>query len=262
MTKRSSSPKISFRKLARWGGALAAAVLFLLVFTAAVEVQKRVSCNDIKVKVDYENGIFFIHEEDILREVCVQDNDSIIGQPLTEVNLAALEQQLHRNPFAANIELYADIRGNLNIEVEQRQPLLRVIHNVNYYIDKKGKLMPVSPKFTARVPVVTGIARPVPENGSVAEDSLLAAIYQLGVFVEADPFWKAQIAQIHFNENEEVELFTRLGSQTIVLGEVDRLNDKFARLMRFYKAALPVVGWDKYHLVNLKYDNQIICKKY
>ena len=56
----------------------------------------------------------------------------------------------------------------------------------NYYIDNKGKIMPI-PNSSAHVAVVTGY---------VDRDFAVKELYTLGVFLQAHPLWDAQIEQI------------------------------------------------------------------
>jgi cell division protein FtsQ len=50
----------------------------------------------------------------------------------------------------------------------------------------------------------------------------------------------------------------RVGNQRILLGNADSLATKFSNLKIFYKQALPLVGWDAYKLINIKYINQVV----
>jgi cell division protein FtsQ len=58
-----------------------------------------------------------------------------------------------------------------------------------------------------------------------------------------------------------MELVPRVGSQKIVFGNGDDLESKFKNLLVFYKKAIPLVGWDTYSTINLKFKGQIVCVK-
>ena len=36
---------------------------------------------------------------------------------------------------------------------------------------------------------------------------------------------------------------------------------KFDKLLRFYRSGLSSVGWDAYRTVDVRYRNQVVCKK-
>jgi hypothetical protein len=58
----------------------------------------------------------------------------------------------------------------------------------------------------------------------------------------------------------EVELIPRAGDHVVVLGQLDGYEKKLDNLMLFYRQAAPAEGWGKWSRINLKYDNQIVCK--
>lgn len=57
----------------------------------------------------------------------------------------------------ARVEAYKTPSGMIKLEVEQKIPILRVISpRGNYYVDNLGSTMPVSRRYVAHVPVVSG----------------------------------------------------------------------------------------------------------
>jgi cell division protein FtsQ len=56
-----------------------------------------------------------------------------------------------------------------------------------------------------------------------------------------------------------------LGRQKIVFGSAEtseEVRDKFNRLKVFYKEAMPFEGWNKYTEISLKYEGQVVCRKF
>ncbi len=41
----------------------------------------------------------------------------------------------------------------------------------------------------------------------------------------------------------------------------ETIERRMERLMEFYRAALPRVGWDRYSEINIEFENQVVCKK-
>jgi cell division protein FtsQ len=75
---------------------------------------------------------------------------------------------------------------------------------------------------------------------------------------------RAQIGQIHREKNGDFLLIPQVGAHKIVFGTAKNdkdVEDKFNKLIVFYKEGLPFEGWNKYNLINLKYDKQIVCSK-
>ena len=83
--------------------------------------------------------------------------------------------------------------------------------------------------------------------------------------IEKDGFWSAEIVQIVAQNSPsgvlELELVPRSGSYTILFGEIDNVEQKLSKLLRFYKDGLNNRGWDSYSTINVKYDGQVVCSK-
>lgn len=83
--------------------------------------------------------------------------------------------------------------------------------------------------------------------------------------VEEDDFWRSEVVQIVARTAPsgalEVDLIPRSGRHTIRFGRLEREDEKFERLMRFYRYGLPRIGWDRYRTVDVRFDDRVICRK-
>ena len=83
--------------------------------------------------------------------------------------------------------------------------------------------------------------------------------------VENDDFWRSEVVQITAHTTPsgalEVELTPRSGRYTILFGRLEEVDRKFDKLLRFYRNGLPVLGWGTYRTIDIRYDNQVVCKK-
>ena len=122
---------------------------------------------------------------------------------------------------------------------------------MNYYLDEKGQPMPLS-NSSANVAIVTGMA----DRTFVTKE-----LYELGLFLQSNPLWKAQIQQINITPSKELEMVPRVGDHILFLGKPGNYEQKFGRLEKFYKKGLNQIGWNKYSRISLEFDNQIICTK-
>ena len=240
-----------------------AAILIVLFLTATISRQEASECVSVKIRIDHDKGNFFLDEGDINRILEQEAKVELIGVHPREIDFPRIENMIRDNPFVENAEIYVDIKGNLFIDVVQREPILRVINTkgVSYYIDKNGQKLPVCRKFTARVPVSTGH---ITDNHSLEgelESPVLKELYALARFISQDKFWKAQIEQIDVNDKHEFELVPRVGDHVIEFGDATGIVGKFDKLMLFYKEGLKSVGWNKYRSINLKYNDQVVCVK-
>mgnify|MGYP005803769421 CR=1 FL=1 len=83
--------------------------------------------------------------------------------------------------------------------------------------------------------------------------------------VEEDDFWRSEVVQIVARTTSsgalEVELTPRSGRFTILFGRLDAVVAKFDKLLRFYRSGLSVIGWAAYRTIDVRYRNQVVCKK-
>ena len=84
-------------------------------------------------------------------------------------------------------------------------------------------------------------------------------------YVENDAFWRSEVVQIVAHSTPagslEVDLVPRSGKFTIRFGRLDGVERKFDRLARFYRQGLSRIGWDAFRSIDVRYDNQVICKR-
>lgn len=234
----------------------------IVVLMSFIEVKKsEVICKDVKVYIP--GNQYFIDKEEVDNILDVKSK-ALIGHRLEDINIHALENKLKANPFIEFAKVYADMDGIIQVEISQRQPIMRVVNKFDqdFYIDQHGLKIPLSQNFTAKVLVATGN---IDELFSNRVDSLhtdmARDLYKTADFIRKDSLWSAQIVQVFVNDHHEMELIPRVGNQRILLGNADSLKTKFANLLVFYKQALPQVGEDAYKIINIKYANQVIGVK-
>ncbi len=81
-----------------------------------------------------------------------------------------------------------------------------------------------------------------------------------------DDFWNAQIVQINLTAGRggrepEVELIPRAGAHVIMLGHLERVEEKLEKLLLLYRHVLDYEGWDGVRYIDLRFENQIVCTK-
>jgi len=234
----------------------------LVVLMSFIEMKKgEVVCKDVKVYIP--GSQFFIDKDEVDNILGVKSN-ALIGHKLEEINIHALENRLKANPFIEFAKVYADMDGVIQVEISQRQPIMRVLNRFDqdFYIDQHGLKIPLSPNFTAKVLVATGFIDELFANKVDSLHTVIAQdLYKTADFIRRDSLWSAQIVQVYVNDQHEMELIPRVGNQRILIGNADSLKTKFANLLVFYKQALPKVGEDAYKIINIKYTNQVIGVK-
>lgn len=209
-------------------------------------------CDGMKLVIKDSIDYGFISQKEILR-LLNGKKLSPVGKKMDEVNTRQLEDELAQHPLIENVECYRTPGGKIGIEITQRLPVLRVMagNGDNYYIDNKGKVMPI-PGSAAHVVVATG---------AISRDFATKELYPLGIFLQKHSLWNAQIEQIHVTADKELELIPRVGDHVIFLGKPGNYEEKFERLKAFYEKGLNKIGWNKYSRISLEFNNQIICTK-
>jgi len=230
------------------------------------EEHKKITCKDLVVSIEYGEAEPLITTGE-LNSIVYDAFDSLVGKKLTDINSVDIEKQVSAIGFIESAEVYSTITGTMKIKVKQRNPVLRVINSSNqdFYIDRKGKLMPVKTGRATRVPVASGA---IPDtytdttNASTSDNSeLLNELYRLASYIRADDFLRAQIEQIYVTGEREFELIPKVGRQLILFGDISGMENKFNKLKVFYEQGMKKAGWDKYCKINLKYHDQVICEK-
>lgn len=64
-----------------------------------------------------------------------------------------------------------------------------------------------------------------------------------------------------WKKNGDVQLAPLVGDHIIELGDVDNFERKLQKMRAFYEQVLVKNSWDKYDVISLKYNNQVIAKR-
>ncbi len=231
----------------------------LVVLMSFIEVKKsEVVCKDVKVYIP--GNQYFIDRQEV-DNILQVNSHALLGHRMEDINIHALESRLKANPFIEHAKIYADMDGTINVEISQREPILRLMNRFeqDFYVDQHGLKIPLSANFTAHVLVANGYIDELFANRvDTLHTAIAAELFKTADYIRKDTLWNAQIAQIYVNKDHEMELIPRVGNNRILLGDADSLDTKFHNLLVFYKKALPRVGWDTYKVINVKYANQVV----
>jgi cell division protein FtsQ len=251
---------------------LLSGVVFLLGFSSFK--QNETLCSGFEVYINYQGADHLITPWMIKTQVKNRCGDPQ-SHSLYDINIENIELQILSIPYVLKADVYLTVEGRLVARIVQRKPLMRVINRLGqeFYADDEGALMPANSNFPARVIIVNGnITLPYPLNANLINikadkaDTLQSRlnIYRAFHIVQkatADSFLLAQVSQLYFNSENEIEITPAFGNHIILFGDTSNTSEKFEKLKAFYIQALPKVGWETYHTINLKYENQIICIK-
>jgi cell division protein FtsQ len=240
---------------------------YLLMSFAFVDDKKdALLCKNIKITIDADEKSSFIDANSI-RTVLLNCGEKIIDERLDKVNTYKLKQILSKNHAIKSINVFTTIDANLNVEIKQRRPIIRIqCENFCCYIDDAGYIFPLSPKADLYIPIVTGTIFPAPRAGFVGyipkngTGDILNQLYEFAVFLKDDVFWNNMIEQINITNNK-IEIVPQIADHIVKLGKLENFKSKLKKLRKFYKNGLPAIGWNKYKTIDIEYRKLIICKK-
>ena len=226
-------------------------LLMIVVLLFAFSSSKNTGRIVESVNIEFvDNKYPFLTEENVSK-LLIQKNGTVSGVPKEILDLNELEIALNENPIIKNAEVYMSVNGELTARIEQKNPIARVNTNASFYIDDRGSYMPLSSNYSARVPLVTGRI----------EKNKLENVFKVARKVYDDQILSKYVTEIHQNDNKTIFLKLRQNSFKVYLGEVDRLDKKFSNLKAFYQKALKDKTLNTYSIVNLQFDNQVVCTK-
>lgn len=251
---------------------------FVVAMSFVKERRNKILCHDIKVEIldSLRNGFITVSDiEDFFHETDM----NVIGTSVMSVNTKELERKLKQYASVKNSEVYVTLEGDIRVEIDQRNPIVRVINKrgQSYYIDQEGTIMPLSSKYSSHVLIANGNIVEHFEVNRTREiycnnpdsyrdetwknNHLMCDLYELSRFIYEDDFWRSQVEQIYVNDESEFELIPRVGAHIICFGSIENYETKFRNLRAFYLQGLNNVGWNKYDKISLKFENQVICTK-
>lgn len=254
--------------------------------------------SSLNISIDQPTNSRFVTQENIANTFSTMGY-GLANQNINNIDLARLEQNLKNKPSIAKANVYRTIGGRVEIEIEEREPIVRIFNDngISFYLDGGGSLMPLSNQYSARVMIVNGNVN-IPystvnqledlenkiskmfrrSNTSAVQNTelinklrldqqtlpgadLLKGVFELAKFIHTNDFWKAQISQVHIQDENNIELIPRVGNHVILLGDASQIEEKFQKLFTFYQQGLSKTGWNEYSVINLKFKNQVVCTK-
>jgi len=222
-------------------------VVFLCAFSSKRNSKRKIQIPEIKFVGD--DNLYVTHET--VSKLLIVNEASVANKPKRIIDLNELESALNSNEMIKSAQVSMSVNGLLSAEIEQRKPIARVRTNASYYIDDEGSFMPLSANYTARVPLVTG----------AVEKNNLFTVFEIAKKVQSDKFLTEHVVQIHQNLDGSVNMKFRKHDFEIRLGSLALLDKKINNLKAFYAKAMKDNMLDKYDIVNLKFDQQVICSK-
>ena len=241
-----------------WSIAAAALiVLFVVAWTAKNE--KKIT--DIQVELVGESAQALFMDEIAIRSI-LNEQGVQVGVPLEQVNLTQLERFIEKTEWVKNAEFFINNQLVLEAKIEQRIPIARVFtaNGASFYIDNDGRRLPLKQLTVLNLPVFTGFPSDQVKL-SKPDSALLKDLLLFAKTIQKDSFFMAQVAQVHIEPNGTFQMVPTLGDHLVLLGTVEKLEDKLNRLFTFYKKVWVGAGVNAYQIIDCRFDDQVVALK-
>lgn len=239
-----------------------AAVGTVVLLVSAIRSKDSKGCAGIEITIAGNSGNFFLDKKEIKNIITADGARELVGKHTASFDLQQMENILEKNIWVKNAELFFDNNQVLQVKVEEREPVARLftVNGHSFYIDKDGDRLPLSENFSARVPVFTSF--PVDAERLNKKDSLfLSNVKDVAEYILKDAYWMAQIEQIDITSDRQLEMIPKLGDHIIRFGDATEAERKFHQLYLFYQQVSNQFGWNKYSIIDVQYNNQVVATK-
>ena len=254
--------KVNIRKVVVFTFWCIASAGVLVLLVAAIQYRNNKICKGYKIEITGPSKELFIGKKEINDLLAAAGAGQWKDRPTQSFDLRRMESVLEKNVWIRDAQLFFDNNEMLQVRVIEREPVTRIFTESgnSFYIDSSGAQLPLSDKLPVKLPVFTDY--PSPGIRLHGRDSLLTVqIRQLSAYIRKDSFWMAQIAQIDITSDRTFELVPTIGSHVIVFGDGEDYQQKFHRLLVFYKEVLSRTGFDKYSRIDVAYGGQVVGTK-
>tara|TARA_Y100000816_G_scaffold282474_1_gene258218 strand:- start:1115 stop:1840 length:726 start_codon:yes stop_codon:yes gene_type:complete len=189
--------------------------------------------------------------------------DNYFTKESLSINFNDLEKKIKSNPHIKKVTLYKDLTGNLNVIINQFQPIARIVHENKSikYFDIDGEIFPTSLGYSHRVLLIFLTSKINFLNNNLNNTEFGVDLLNMVKYIESDKFLSKIVSEIEVDNFKNIIIRPQISKQKIIFGYPDDLVNKFRKIKIFYEDIAPAKGWNTYSSVNVKYRNQIICDK-
>ncbi len=209
-------------------------------------------CSRIDVEIINADSTSFVTPQGVLDELKGQ-GIKLVGKRMGSIDASEIEEALKLSPYLESADIVKCQDGRLLIRVSQLVPIFRVFDGESsYYVNRAGKHMSANMYYHSDVPVVQGhFTRKYPAT------RLLPLIR----YVESDSLLHSLVAMYSVKDTNNIIIVPNISGHVINIGNADGFENKFAKLMQFYRQVMPKKGWETYDTISVKWNHQIVATR-
>ena len=221
--------------------------LFLCLLLV-VDFDHDISREKTSVKFRNENIYKNISEEIIQEKVNFFLNTF---DTIQDINITLLEELIMENNYVKKAEVYLGLEDTICIHIDFREPFVKVLKsNRIYYLDSEEVILPTLKNFKHDLIVV---------SGDIEWDDM-DDLFDLVENVYSDNMLSELIGGIYYSKDGGYILSSKLCDVGINIGQKPVFDfDKLKQIELFLIFMSEEIGCDYCDVINIKYDNQIIC---
>ncbi len=218
-----------------------------------------------EVRIDYKGGDTLVDRAYVVSKLHSKFGD-LAKKKRKEVHAEQLEAYLMQQNFISKANVFLSLTGKLNIDIVQNRAIVRVYtsNGGQFYIDDDMQVCSSDFPKAANVIIASGELKGVPKAKSALDTAAFPqyhTIYNVAKIISEDDILRNQIDQIFFSKKEGLQLIPKVGDYVILLGQAGHEKEKLNKLHYLYKDGFSKHGWDNYSLVDLKFENQVVCTR-
>ena len=248
-------------------GTLLVCVLTGAYFLGAAK-RKPIKCKGVSITVTDSAMNRFISPREIKRFLDEELEGGYLGVQIDSIDLSRIEEILDGKSAILKSQAYTTKDSMLNVSVTQKKPIVRFQKGTKgFYAADDGSLFPLQSTYTSHVMVVDGYVPLKIEHGYLGKPDTeagckwLQQIVTLVKYIEGSKTWKSKIVQITVLEDSDLVLIPRTGHERFLIGQATDIEEKFDKMALYYKSVRNRKGEDAYKTVDLRFKDQIVCRK-
>ena len=207
-------------------------------------------CESVAVEVINADSTSFVTPEGVLSDLEHQGL-KFVGKRMADIQASDVEEILGNSPYLEFADIVKCQDGRLLIRVSQLLPVLRVFDGENsYYVNRAGKRMDASVYYHTDVPVV---------QGHFTKQYPPTKLLPLIDYVESDSLLRSLVTMYCVRDSNNVILVPQISGHVVNIGNASGFENKFAKLLLFYREVMPKRGWNTFDTISVKWDHQIVA---
>ena len=247
-----------------FGAVLAACIV--LACTAGSKARREVRCTGLQVAVLDSMQNSFVSRADV-KSFLDREYGAYVGQVADSIDLVRIEDIIDGRSAVLKSQAYITRDGMLHVDVTQRRPVVRFQKkDGGFYADADGYIFPLQRTYASHVQVIDGnipLAANSGYKGAIAdpkEKEWFESMMNVVNYIEKSRTWRDKIVQISIDQKKDIILIPRKGNERFLFGQPTDIKEKFNKMEKYYTHIVPAKGEGYYRIVDLKYEDQIVCR--